>query len=276
MRDQRGWTADLLFSYLITILLLVFILLPVVVIVAGSVMDTEWLGVSSEQWAPQSKSLLSFHWFQYVIDLYKPMIFFSLRLAFLSVAICLVIGLPAGYVLGRRLFRGARLVEELVVIPLSVPGISLSIALIQAYSIVRGKWWLVLCGHLLYTIPFMVRATTATVRSFDLAALERAAESLGASFLQRFFLVVLPSLRHAAVVGSLLVFAISWGEFNVSFLLNTPVNQTYPAALYATFTFNSFQVSSAATTIFLAGIVPVLIALQRLGGLDLVRVEQGA
>ena len=41
------------------------------------------------------------------------------------------------------------------------------------------------------------------------------------------------------------MFAISLGEFNASFLLNTPINQTYPAALYDTYNLDSFQVSTA-------------------------------
>jgi len=36
------------------------------------------------------------------------------------------------------------------------------------------------------------------------------------------------------MVGSLLVFAVSWGEFNVSFLLNRGRPQTFPAVLYDT------------------------------------------
>jgi putative spermidine/putrescine transport system permease protein len=260
----------------VTIGLLLFILSPVVVIVVGSFVATEFLGISSEQWVAGSNDLVTTKWFVYVFSLYRPMILFSLKLALLSVVICLVVGVPGGYVLARRSFPGSRLLEEMIVVPLSVPGITLSIALIQAYTMIRGEWWLVLLGHLIYTLPFMVRATTTSLRSFDVGALESAARTLGAGFVQRFFLVVLPNLKHAVIVGSLLVFAISWGEFNVSFLLNTPINQTYPAALYATFTFNSFQVSAAATTIFLAGLLPVLILLQRVGGLDLVRVEQGA
>jgi len=58
--------------------------------------------------------------------------------------------------------------------------------------------------------------------------------------------VVMPNLKHTILIGSLFVFAISLGEFNASFLLNTPINQTYPAALYDTYNLDSFQVSSAA------------------------------
>jgi putative spermidine/putrescine transport system permease protein len=120
----------------------------------------------------------------------------------------------------------------------------------------------------------MVRAVAGTLRGGDVSNLEAAARTLGAGAWQRAVWVVLPALRHAMIVGALLVFAISWGEFNVSFLLNTPLHQTYPAALYATYTSNSFKVSSAATVLFLAVVVPVLVAIQLVGGRD--RVEQGA
>jgi putative spermidine/putrescine transport system permease protein len=89
-------------------------------------------------------------------------------------------------------------------------------------------------------------------------------------------MVVLPNLRHAMISGALMVFAVSWGEFNVSFLLNTPVHQTYPAALYATYTSNSFQVGSAATVIFLLVSVPALFAIQWLGGKSSSNVETAA
>jgi len=88
--------------------------------------------------------------------------------------------------------------------------------------------------------------------------------------------VVLPNLRHAILVGSLLVFAISLGEFNASFLLNTPTNQTYPAALYDTYNLDSFQVSSAATTIFMVMLLPALILLQYIGGREVGEAGQAA
>lgn len=112
----------------------------------------------------------------------------------------------------------------------------------------------------------MVRIVAGALRSFDFAALDLCARGLGAGFGQRFAWVYLPNLRRAMVTGSLMVFAVSWGEFNVSYLLNTPLHQTFPAALYATYTSNSFQVAGAATTIFLGGIVPALLAIQFLGG----------
>jgi putative spermidine/putrescine transport system permease protein len=226
-------------------------------------LNTSFLGLSTEQWAGQSgASIVSFHWFGYVWELYRGSLFFSLRLAFLSTLLCLLIGVPGAYALAQPGFRGRRFLETLTMLPLALPGIALSIALIQTYAAARGSWWLILGGHLLYTLPFMIRIVLNALQSFDLAALELCARGLGANPWQRFGLVVLPNLRAAMISGSLAVFAVSWGEFNVSYLLNTPLHQTFPAALYATYTSNSFQVASAATCIFLGGLVPLLLLMQ--------------
>jgi putative spermidine/putrescine transport system permease protein len=64
------------------------------------------------------------------------------------------------------------------------------------------------------------------------------------------------------VLASLLVFAISWGEFNVSFLLATPLQMPFAAALYGTYTSNSGAVAGAATALFLLGAVPLVVGLQ--------------
>ncbi len=278
VRARRRSTAKLLLLALLAVILLV-VISPVIVVVLGSFLNTSFLGLSSEQWVgdgTDANALITFQWFSYVLKLYQPQLLFSFQLAVLSVVVCILIGVPAGYLIARGSFPGRRWLEELLLLPLALPGIAISIALIQAYAVIRGRWYFVLFGHLIYTLPFMARCVAGTLRSFDCAALERAAQSLGAGPWQRFFFVVLPSLRHAITLGALLVFAVSFGEFNVSFLLMTPLTATFPSALYATYTFNSFQVSSAATVVFLAVILPVLALIQWLGGDELSKVEQGA
>lgn len=176
----------------------------------------------------------------------------------------------------RYRFPGKALLEELILIPLSLPGISVAVALIGTYGVIRNSWTIILMGHLLYTLPFMLQSVTATLRSYNYFELERAAASLGASAWQRVRYILLPNLRHALVVGSLLVFTISLGEFNASFLLATPENQPLPAALYDSYTNDSFQVSSAATSIFMAVVIPVLLGIQFLGGREMREVGQAA
>jgi putative spermidine/putrescine transport system permease protein len=269
-----GRRSEFALVYAVTIALLGLILAPVVVVILGSFLNLGLLGIVADQWSGARGTAVSFSAFGYLFGAYLEWIVFSLVLALLSVVLCLVIAVPAGYVLARHPFKGSRLIEELLLLPLSLPGIAMSIALIAAYNSIRGPW-LVLGGHFLYTMPFMVRVVTGTLRSFDVAVLEAAAKTLGARFWQRMWHIILPNLRHALILGSLLVFAVSWGEFNVSYLLNAGHPQTFPAALFNTYANESFQNSSAATVIFLAVIVPIVIAIQWLGGKSSVDVEQG-
>ncbi len=215
-------------------------------------------------------------WFRYVFEVYSQTMLLTVQLAFLSIIINVLIGVAGGYALVRYKFPGRNLLEEMILIPLSLPGIAVAVALIETYGILRGSWVIILFGHLLYTLPFMIQSVTNTLRSFDVVELEMAAASLGAGWSQRWRFVVLPNLKHAVIVGSLLVFAISLGEFNASFLLNTPINQTFPAALYDAYTNDSFQTSSAATIVFMAVVIPVLIALQFIGGREMREAGQAA
>jgi len=256
-------------------LLAAVVLLPVAVVVLGAFVPAARLGLSSEQWVPGAEGWLSLKWFAYVLDLYRRPLLFSLALAVFAVVAGLLLAVPAAYGLVRYPFPGARLVEELALLPLAVPGIALAIALIQTWSVVRGEWWFVGLGHLLYTVPLLLRTLLHSLRGEGFE-LERAAATLGAGPWQRFRLVTWPRLARAASLGALIVAAVSWGEFNASFLLATPLHQPFPAALYATYTSNSFAVSSAATTLFLAVILPLLLAIERLGRDELMAVRQGA
>lgn len=208
-------------------------------------------------------------WFRYVWEIYGQTIRLSLMLAAISIVTCIVLGVLGGYVLVRYNFFGKNLLEELILLPLSLPGIAVAVALIETYGIMRGSWVIILFGHLLYTLPFMMQSVTGTLRSFDFVTLEQAAASMGAGAWQRLRYILLPNLKHAIVIGSLLVFAISIGEFNASFLLNTPFNQTFPAALFDSYTNDGFQVSSASTTIFMAIVIPALLSIQFIGGREM-------
>jgi len=220
--------------------------------------------------------LVTLLWYQYVLDVYSQTIGISLKLAFSSIFLTMLLGVTGGYALVKYDFRGKILLEELILIPLSLPGIAVAVALIGTYGVIRDSWLIILLGHLLYTLPFMLHSVTSTLRSYNYFELERAAASLGAHPLQRILFILLPNLKHALIVGSLLVFTISLGEFNASFLLTTPLTLTLPAALYDSYTNDSFQVSSAATSLFMIVVIPVLLAIQFIGGNEMKDIGQAA
>jgi putative spermidine/putrescine transport system permease protein len=233
---------------------------PVVLTAAGAFSDSEWYGQRSEGARVESTGAL----FRYVIEIWGRSLVRSAQVVGAVVPLALLLGAPAAWAFRRRPFPGSRLLEAAALVPLGVPGVALAFSLLQAAG-GTPRFWLLAAGHLAYTIPLVIKTVGNAVDTFD-PRIEAAARSLGAGPVQVALRVTLPLLVPALVLSSLLVFAVSWGEFNVSFLLATPLLQTFPAALYMTYTANSFPVAAAATVVFLLPVVPALIAIQALGG----------
>ena len=146
-------------------------------------------------------------------------------------------------------------------------GIS-SLALILTYGgfrDFRSSWAFILVGHVLYTLPFMVRSVLAVLSSMDFRTLEEGAASLGAGFWQRFTGIVIPNCRSGILAGSLMVVTLSVGEFNLTWMLHTPLTKTLPVGLADSYASMRLEVGSAYTVVFLIMIIPLLMALQLYG-----------
>ena len=98
--------------------------------------------------------------------------------------------------------------------------------------------------------------------AMDLKTLEEGAASLGAGFSQRFFGVVLPNCRSGILAGSLMVVTLSMGEFNLTWLLHTPLTKTLPVGLADAYASLRLEVGSAYTLVFFVMIVPLLVGIQ--------------
>ena len=250
-RGARFW-AQLAF----TLLVCAFLIVPVVMSVLAGVTENFFVGL---------KSGLTLRWIGEVWELYARTIYLSIGIALACLAATLALGVPAAYVLARSQNRWTRAFEELLVLPVAVPGLATALALILFYGQIRAfraSWTFILVGHVLFTLPFMVRSVLAVMAAIDLRTLEDAAASLGASFRQRFFQVVLPNARPGIVAGSLMVVTLSMGEFNITWMLHTPLTQTLPVGLADSYASMRLEIGSAYTIVFFFMIVPLLVALQ--------------
>jgi putative spermidine/putrescine transport system permease protein len=241
-----------------------FMVVPVAMSLLAGVTENYFVGL---------RSGLTWRWVANVWSLYEATIWLSMRVALACLAATLSLGVPVAYVLCRHPGRVARLLEELLVLPVAVPGLATALGLILAYgqwSAFRTSWWFILTGHVLFTLPFMVRACLAVLASLDLQALEEAAASLGANFLFRFATVVVPNAVPGIVAGSLTVLTLSIGEFNLTWMLHTPLTQTLPVGLADSYASMRLEIASAYTLIFLLMLFPLLVGVQlagrRLGG----------
>jgi putative spermidine/putrescine transport system permease protein len=242
-----------------TLLVCAFLLVPVGMSMLAGVTTNYQTGIESG---------FTLRWLAQVWDGYRDTIFRSIGIALACLACTLLLGVPAAYALARRGGRWARMVEELLVMPVAVPGLATALALIVAYGAwggFRTSWVFILVGHVLFTLPFMVRAVLAVMHAVDLKTLEESAASLGAGFGHRFFHIVLPNCRAGIVAGSLMVFTLSIGEFNMTWLLHTPFTKTLPVGLADAYASLRLEVGSAYTLCFFLMIVPLLIAIQFFG-----------
>jgi putative spermidine/putrescine transport system permease protein len=254
----------------VAVALALFLLVPLAIVVAAAFWPSESLGISSEQWVAGAGAGRAF---RYVFDTYGHHLATSLHVALLAGIVAVGLGAPAGVSLamaGDR--RAARALETLLTLPLAIPGLAAAIALLAAYPGRGGELGLLVVGHVLYTLPYAVRTVGEAARAQELARALDAARTLGAGSAQRLRLVLWPALRRALGSAALIALAISWGEFNVTFLLATPSSGTFPTALYLTYTTNSFPVAATATTLLLAGLVPLLLIGLKIGA----EPEQGA
>jgi len=97
-----------------------------------------------------------------------------------------------------------------------------------------------------------------------MVSLEEAARSLGAGFLRRFVGVLVPAAAPEILAGSLVLFTLSVGEFNLTSVLATPLLRTLPVGLADSYANARIEVGSAYTVMFMLVILPVLWGMQAL------------
>ncbi|MCB1754524.1 MAG: ABC transporter permease subunit [Gammaproteobacteria bacterium] len=242
-----------------TVLVCAFLIVPVVMSIMAGVTENFFKGISSG---------VTLRWIVEVWSLYHETIYLSLLIALACLICTIILGVPAAYVLSKRQGRVARMIEELLTLPLAIPGLAIALALIISYGSFRdfrSSWAFILVGHVLYTLPFMMRSVLAVLSTADFRSIEEGAASLGAGFWRRFFDIVIPNCRSGIIAGSLMVVTLSMGEFNITWMLHTPETKTLPVGLADSYASMRLEVGSAYTIIFLLMIMPLLIALQRYG-----------
>jgi len=240
----------------VTLAACAFLLVPTLQSVLAGITVNYFRGISSG---------LTLDWVFKVWELYADSIFLSIWLAISCLAVTLVIGVPAAYALARNPGRLSRMLEEFISLPLAVPGLALALALLQLYGSMKGfraSWTFILVGHVLYTLPFMVRSVLSVLAAIDLKTLEEGAASLGAGPFQRFVDIVIPNAMPGILAGALTVVTLSIGEFNLTWMLHTPFTKTLPVGLADSYASMRLEVASAYTLVFFVMIVPLLVAMQ--------------
>lgn len=190
----------------ITLTVAAFLIGPVVLSVLAGLTQNYFVGLSSG---------LTLRWVAEVWSLYADTIGRSLWIAVLTLLIVTALGVPLAWVFTVHPGRTARALEELLTLPVAVPGLATALALVVSWGSaggLRGSALFIVIGHVLFTLPFMVRAARASMAGAGLDVLDEAAATLGASRIRCFLGVIVPNAMPGIASGALTVLTLSVGE----------------------------------------------------------------
>src|SRR4051794_24196007 len=204
----------------------------------------------------------------------------SLETSTIALALIVVVGTPAAYLLATRSFRGKTLIVTLVELPLVLPPAVAGIALLASLGpngILGGlvedaglRLVLAIAGVVValtfVAAPFHIRQAQAAFGAVDPRLLE-ASRTLGASEARTFWRVALPVARNGLLAGAALALGRALGEFGATLMFAGSfrgVTQTAPLAIYERFA-TDFTGALALSAVLVAVSAALLGAVKVLG-----------
>ena len=159
-------------------------------------------------------------------------IWLSLYAAIIATIVGLVLGVPLAYLLARTKFRGKKLLEGLIDVPIIIPHTAAGIALLFVFG--RNFWAGkafnlmginfvdstagIVIAMLFVSIPFLIDSAKEGFKKVDVR-LEKVSRTLGASPWQTFLRISLPLAWRSILAGSLMMWARGISEFGAVIIL---------------------------------------------------------
>jgi putrescine transport system permease protein len=234
---------------------------------------TDVLSITPDQHIHLSLSLANY---KYLLrdEVYAVSYIYSLKTAFFSTLICLLLGYPMAYAMSRSSKATQNILLLIIILPFwtsfllrvyALEGIIRETGLLNSALL-----WLGVIDHplqimrttlavylgIIYSyLPFMVLPLFATLEKLDRSLLEAAAD-LGSPPWRTFVDVTLPLSMPGVIAGSMLVFIPAIGEFVIPTLLGGPDNLMIGRVLWDEFFSNrDWPVASAVAIVFLVLLV---------------------
>jgi len=174
-------------------------------------------------------------------------IWLTLYAALIATVFGCLLGVPLAYLLSRYDFRGKRLLEGLIDVPIVVPHTAAGIALLFVFG--RNFFIGKIFGHLgiqfvdsiagiviamlFVSVPFLIDSAKEGFNKIDIR-LEKVARSLGASPWQTFIKITLPLAWQSIVAGNIMMWARGISEFGAVIIL-AYYPMTAPTLIYQRF-----------------------------------------
>lgn len=246
----------------ITGAMMVFILAPLLVIVAISFSDTAYV-----VFPPRG---FTFEWYSKVLQDpdFQASFSFSSLLAAAATLGALLLGVPAAFAVARHEFPGRAAVAAMLLSPLVFPVLITGVALLQLFAIMgsNNTPLNMLIAHILVTTPYVIRTVTASLTLADVT-LEDAARTLGAGRWRVFRRITIPQIAPGLAAGALFAFMVSFDNFPISLWLADAQHNPVPLLVFEMIG-NVFEPSIAAiSTLMILLAMAIVVVLERITGL---------
>jgi spermidine/putrescine transport system permease protein len=236
-----------------------FLHLPILVLVAfsfnASKFSVEWSGFSLE-------------WYRRMLE--RDDILHGLRMSLIvgvaATVIATLLGTFIALGLARHKFRGRRVLETLLYVPIVTPEIVTGISLLILYVLVGFPLGIgtITIAHVAFCISFVVVVVLARIEGMD-ESLEEASMMLGADEITTFWKVTVPQLWPGILSGALLAFTMSFDDFVITSFVAGPGSSTLPLVVYSMVRRNIEPSINAISTLILVGTTVLIYLADRFG-----------
>jgi sulfate/thiosulfate transport system permease protein len=196
----------------------------------------------------------------------------TLIVAVSAVILNTIFGVVVSLLIVRREFPGKRVLNLLIDLPLAISPVVVGLALILVYGRLTpiGEWFGDRGIDIMYALPAMVMATAFVSLPLVVREVvpvleeigteqEQAASTLGASALQTFRRITLPSIRWALMYGIVLTLARSLGEFGAVAVVSGRIrNETQTLTLLVQERYTNFDQEGAYAISFTLALIAIV------------------
>jgi spermidine/putrescine transport system permease protein len=233
-----------------------FLFAPIAVVVLFSFNDEKSL---------QNFTGFSFRWYEEFFNdsTLRESLFASLQIAVMTMVVGTVLGTMLAIGLVRSKARWSGSANVLMLLPLVVPEIVAGISALLIFSQIglTLSIWTVVLAHVTFSISYVAIVVRARLATMGVEA-EEAAMDLGATRWQSVRLVLLPGLWPAIVAAGLLVFALSFDDFVLSFFTTGEDVQPLPVRIWSAIRFGiSPTINAIGTLMMVVSVAAIGLAL---------------
>jgi len=245
----------------LTIVAMVFLIAPTVIVLITSLTASESL-----RFPPPGFSL---RWYYALLDAdqMQRAAWNSLIIAFWTTIISVVLGTAASIAIARSRSKWVKAADLLFMSPLLLPALAFGFAALVFINKLgfSPSIPLLILGHVIVCVPFILRTTIAALTQLDPALLD-ASYSLGGSQWLTFRRVTLPLIAPGLGSGAFLAFMASFDNIPVSLFLADERNEVLPIHLWQQIDTNLDVRTAAASGLIVIFTLTLMLIAERLAG----------